>query len=116
VREHGDEVLAIVRELAEKSRKGELKPERDPKDASRDPNRRKREEVLKAFRSEKATERKVTPSVVLPNPIMDMLAATPPRNLEELARVPWFGEKRVRLYGNSLLSLLAQYPAPLNLF
>lgn len=116
VREHGEEVIAIVRELAEKSRRGELKPERDAKDASRDPNRRKREEVLKAFRSEKATERKVTPSVVLPNPVMDVLVATPPRNLEELARVPWFGEKRVRLYGAQLLALLAQHPAPLSLF
>jgi ribonuclease D len=112
VREHGDEVLATVRELLEKSRRGELKPEREPKDGMRDPNRRKREEALKAFRSEKATQRKVTPSVVLPNPIMDVLAATPPRTLEELARVPWLGEKRVRLYGTDLLALLSQHPAP----
>jgi ribonuclease D len=116
VREHGEEVLAIIREWVEKSRKGELKPERDTKDASRDPNRRKREEGLKAFRSEKATQRKVTPSVVLTNPLMEALASTPPRNLEELARVPWFGEKRVRLYGAELLALLSQYPAPLSLF
>jgi ribonuclease D len=112
VREHGEEVLAIVRELAEKSRKRELQPERDPRDGVRDPNRRKREEALKAFRSEKALQRKVTPSVVLPNPIMDALAAAPPRTLEELAKVPWFGEKRVRLYGADLLALLAQHPTP----
>jgi ribonuclease D len=112
VREHGEEVLALIRELVEKSRRGELKPERDARDGARDPNRRKREEALKAFRTEKAAERKVTPSVVLPNPIMDMLAATPPRSLEELARVPWLGEKRVRLYGADLLALLAQHPAP----
>lgn len=116
VREHGDEVLGIVRELSEQSRRGELKPERDSKDASRDPNRRKREDALKTFRSAKATERKVTPSVVLPNPVMDALASIPPRNVEELEKVPWFGEKRVRLYGAELLALLAQYPAPGNLF
>jgi ribonuclease D len=116
VREHGEEVLAIVRELSEQSRRGELKPERDSKEGSRDPNRRKREDVLKAFRSEKAAARKVTPSVVLPNPVMDVLAAIPPRNLEELGKVPWFGEKRVRLYGAELLALLAQYPAPQSLF
>jgi len=116
VREHGEEVLATVRELLEKSRRGELKPEREAKDGTRDPNRRKREEALKAFRSEKATQRKVTPSVVLPNPIMDLLAATPPRTLEELARVPWLGEKRVRLYGAELLALLALHPAPQSLF
>ncbi len=57
----------------------------------------------------------MTPSVVLTNPLMDVLAATPPRSLEELAKVPWFGEKRVRLYGAELLALLAQHPAPLQL-
>lgn len=112
VREHGDEVLATVRELSEQSRRGELKPERDPKEGSKDPNRRKREEALKAFRSAKAAERKVTPSVVLPNPVMDVLASIPPRTQEELEKVPWFGEKRVRLYGADLLALLAQHPAP----
>jgi ribonuclease D len=112
VREHGEEVLAIVRELTEKSRRGELQPEKDPKDGVRDPNRRKREEALKAFRTEKAAQRKVTPSVVLTNPLMDVLAAMPPRTLEELEKVPWFGEKRVRLYGADLLALLAQHPAP----
>jgi ribonuclease D len=115
VREHGDEVLALLRELLEKSRKGELKPEREARDGSRDPNRRKREDVLKAFRSEKAAERKVTPSVVLPNAVMDVLASVPPRTLEELAKVPWLGEKRVRLYGEALLALLSQYPAPQSL-
>ncbi|MDY7232012.1 ribonuclease D [Hyalangium rubrum] len=109
VREHGDEVLAIVREWVEKGRRGELKPERESKDG-RDPNRRKREEALKTFRSAKAAERKVTPSVVLTNPLMDALASTPPRTLEEFSQVPWFGEKRVRLYGAELLTLLAQYP------
>jgi ribonuclease D len=116
VREHGEEVLATVRELLEKSRRGELKPEGEPKEGSRDPNRRKREDALKAFRTEKAAERKVTPSVVLPNPVMDALASRPPRNLEELAKVPWMGEKRVRLYGEALLALLSQYPAPQSLF
>ena len=116
VREHGEAVLALVRELVEKSRKGELKPERESKDGSRDPNRRKREDALKAFRSEKALERKVTPSVVLPNPVMEVLASVPPRNLEELAKVPWMGEKRVRLYGEALVALLSQFPAPQTLF
>jgi ribonuclease D len=116
VREHGEEVLATVRELLEKSRRGELKPESEAKDGSRDPNRRKREDALKTFRTAKAAERKVTPSVVLPNPVMDALVSRPPRNLEELAKVPWIGEKRVRLYGEVLLALLSQYPAPQSLF
>ncbi len=107
VREHGEEVLAVVRELLEQSRRGELKPEREGREGTRDPNRRKREEALKAFRTEKATQRKVTPSVILTNPLMEALASAPPRTLEELAAIPWFGDKRVRLYGEELLALLS---------
>lgn len=109
VRAHGDEVLAIVREQQEKARKGELEPEKDPR-GPRDINRRKREDVLKAFRIEKANERKVTPSVVLTNPILDILAARPPQSLEELAQVPYFGDKRLKLYGPALIELLAPLP------
>jgi ribonuclease D len=109
VRAHGDEVLALVRELLEKSRRGELKPP-DEQHKPRDNNRRKREEALKAWRAEKATARKVTPSVVLPNPVFDALLSRPPANLEELSAVPYIGEKRVQLYGQSLLELLAQHP------
>jgi ribonuclease D len=48
----------------------------------------------------------VTPSVVLPNPLVDELAASPPPDVEALARVPYFGEKRVGLYGADLVALL----------
>ena len=109
VRAHGDEVLALVRELLEKSRQGELKPdtgERGPRDA----NRRKREDALKAWRSEQATARKVTPSVVLPNPLLDALASRPPADLDALRALPYLGDKRVRLHGESLLAVLAQFP------
>ncbi|QDE70852.1 MULTISPECIES: ribonuclease D [Myxococcus] len=109
IRTHGEELLAVVRELLEKSRRGELAPEREPK-GPKDANKRKREEALKAFRVEKATERKVTPSVVLTNPLMDALASQPPKDVEALAQVPYLGEKRVRLYGPALLELLAAYP------
>jgi ribonuclease D len=109
VRTYGDEVLAVVREQVEKARKGELELEREPK-GPRDTNRRKREDALKQFRVEKATERKVTPSVVLTNPILDVLASRPPANLEELAQVPYFGEKRLGLYGPALIELLASFP------
>jgi ribonuclease D len=109
VRAHGDEVLALVRELLEKSRRGELKPDAEAK-GPRDNNRRKREEALKAWRAEKAGARKVTPSVVLPNPIFDMLVSQPPDNLDTLRAVPYFGDKRVQLYGEELLALLAQHP------
>jgi ribonuclease D len=43
----------------------------------------------------------VTPSVVLPNPLVEQLAAAPPADLESLSRVPYLGEKRVRLTGRT---------------
>jgi len=104
VREHGDTVLALLTSLKERLAKGELAPLEQR--AAADPQRRKREEKLKAFRGAEATERKVTPSVVLTNPLMEELARTPPRTLDDLARVPYFGEKRLRLYGTKLIALL----------
>ncbi|EPX65105.1 Ribonuclease D [Cystobacter fuscus DSM 2262] len=109
VRAHGEEVISLVRELLEKSRQGELKPdveERGPRDA----NRRKREDALKAWRSEQATARKVTPSVVLPNALFDALVSRPPASLDELRALPYLGDKRVGLYGEGILAVLSQYP------
>ncbi len=109
VRAHGEEVLALVRELLEKSRQGELKPEVEER-GPRDANRRKREDALKAWRSEQAAVRKVTPSVVLPNALFDALVSRPPASLEELRAMPYLGDKRVALYGEGILAVLSQYP------
>ncbi|WNG29945.1 ribonuclease D [Cystobacter fuscus] len=109
VRAHGEEVIALVRELLEKSRQGELKPEVEER-GPRDANRRKREDALKAWRSEQATARKVTPSVVLPNALFDALVSRPPANLDELRALPYLGDKRVGLYGEGILAVLSQYP------
>lgn len=110
VREHGEEVLALVRGLVDQAQKGELKPDTEEQRGPKDTNRRKREEALKAWRSQKAAARKVTPSVVLPNALFDTLLAHPPTRLEELQALPYFGDKRVQLYGQELLELLAQFP------
>lgn len=107
VREHGEEILALLRDLTEKSRQGQL-PRDEQEKAPRDPLRRKREDALRIWRQAKAAERKVTPSVVLTNPLMDDLAKAALKTLEELARVPYLGEKRVRLYGAELLDVLAK--------
>jgi ribonuclease D len=108
VREHGEEILALVRELIARSRDGELEMEPEEREAI-DPARRKRAEALKAWRSEKATQRKVTPSVVLPNTLLDELAAAPPPSVDALGGLHWLGEKRVRLYGEELVTLLARH-------
>jgi ribonuclease D len=109
VRAHGDEVISLVRELLEKSRQGELKPDVEDR-GPRDANRRKREDALKAWRSEQATARKVTPSVVLPNALFDALVSRPPASLDELRALPYLGDKRVGLYGEGILAVLSQYP------
>jgi ribonuclease D len=109
VRAHGEEVLALVRETVAKAQRGELAPQGEPAQ-QRDPQRRKREEALKAWRSEQAAARKVTPSVVLPNALLDVLVARPPSGFEELRELRFFGEKRLQLYGAELVELLARFP------
>ncbi|MFN7133543.1 MAG: ribonuclease D, partial [Myxococcales bacterium] len=107
VRTHGDEVLAKIQELKARADRGELPaPEADARPP--DPKRRKREELLKDFRSKKAAERKVTPSVVLPTALVEELANEPPSDRAALERIPWIGEKRLRLYGDELLALLGR--------
>jgi len=106
VRSHGAETLATLRELLEQHRAGTL-PDLDAGDKGpRDPKKKKREEALKAFRAEKAAARKVTQSVVLTNPLVEALARDVPADEAALSAVPWFGEKRLRLYGKELLLLL----------
>jgi ribonuclease D len=103
VREHGEEVLALLTRFRAQADRDEL-PALPP--LLRDPARKKREEALKAWRTEAAAARKVTPSVVLTNPLVEALAKEPPLTREALAAVPYLGEKRVRLYGDALLRLL----------
>ena len=106
VREHGEEVLGMLREYEAKLAAGTLPPVEER--GGRDPKIRKREEALKGWRAAKASARKVTPSVVLSNALVDDLARNAPRSLEALGELPYFGEKRVRLYGEELLQLLNQ--------
>ena len=106
VREHGKEVLERVARLTALSREGKLEAPASDR-APRDRHRKAREDALKLFRAEAALARKVTPSAVMPNWLVDSLAEAPPANLEALGRVPYFGEKRVTLYGANLVALLA---------
>ena len=108
VREHGEEILAVVRELIAQSREGALETQPEERDAI-DPGRRRRAEALKGWRSERAAQRKVTPSVILPNALLDELAAAPPPSLDALGGLHWFGEKRLRLYGEELIALLGRH-------
>ncbi len=105
VREHGDETLAIVADCLAKAAAGTL-PQSAPA-GERDPKKKKREERLKEFRAVKAAERKVTPSVVLPNALIDDLTVQPLTRLSQLDDFIWLGTKRKKLYGDALIALLS---------
>lgn len=104
VRACGREVVDAIARLEEVAARDELPPL--PKRPKPDPARRQREERLRAWRSEAAKARKVTPSVVLPTPLIERLVAEPPRNVAELREVPYLGEKRVERYGKAILETL----------
>ncbi len=103
-REHGEKVLQKIVELAEQNAKGEL-PEPDDR-KERDPKKRRRSEALTEWRKQMATKRKVTPSVVLPNALIEDLAQVNPGDLEALGAVPYFGSKRLSLYGPEVLATM----------
>ncbi len=104
VRAHGDEIMAMIARVTAEVKAGALAFPDEKKD--RDPKRKKREDALMEWRKKEAVERKVTPSVVLSNGLVAELAGTPPESLETLAKVPYFGMKRLERYGAALLSLL----------
>jgi len=105
VREHGDEILALIASWQQKAKDGALAPAEAKPQVDRD--RKKREDALTDWRKARAVERKITPSAILPNPLVDELASRPPKSLEELRAVKYFGEKRVGLYGKALIELLS---------
>lgn len=107
VRQHGDEVLATLEAFKQRAHGGGLE-DLDKKER-KDPRAKKREDVLMDWRKAAAAERKVTPSVVLPNALVEGIAATAPRSLDELRQVPFFGEKRLARHGESLLAALKPY-------
>jgi ribonuclease D len=105
VRAHGEEVMALVARIQGEVKAGTLDAPEEKRD--RDPKKKKREESLGEWRKAEATKRKVTPSVVLSNGLVAELASNPPETVEALGAVPYFGGKRVELYGSALIALLA---------
>ncbi len=107
VRTHGEEVLSVIAKVQADVKAGVLAMPEEKKE--RDPKRRKREEVLGEWRKKTSVERKVTPSVVLSNALVDALAGTPPVSVEALSTVPYFGAKRTAKYGEQLVELLKPF-------
>lgn len=103
-REHGERVVALVKEAIEAQRAGTLPVDDEKKE--REPGKRRREEALLAFRKEAAGKRNVTPSVVLSNALVAEIASLNPREPEQLATLPFFGPKRLALYGPAIIATL----------
>lgn len=104
LRTHGEACLGLIQDaMADFAREDTQSAVPAPKP---DPRIRKREDRLGDFRKAKALERKVTPSVVLTTAQVAELSKNPPASLEALAALPYFGQKRTRLYGEALLTLL----------
>ncbi|PZR12836.1 MAG: ribonuclease D [Archangium gephyra] len=104
VRAHGDEVMALLAKVVTDVQSGALPMPDEKRD--RDPKRKKREEALMEWRKKTATERKVAPSVVLPNSLVADLSVNPPESVEALAKYPYFGTKRAGLYAEAVVGLL----------
>lgn len=104
VRAHGDELMTIIEKIQADVKAGALEPPEEKRD--RDPKRKKREDGLMDWRKVEATTRKVTPSVVLSNGLVQELATNPPVSLEALEKLPYFGMKRLTRYGATLMALL----------
>lgn len=105
VRAHGDEVMSLLAQVAADVGSGVLATPEEKRD--RDPKRKKREEALTEWRKKEATERKVTPSVVLSNALVAELASNPPETADAVAKVPYFGPKRSGRYAEAVVGLLA---------
>ena len=99
VRAHGEEVLALVRELLEKSRAGRAEAGAGAEGAEGPEPAQARGGAQGVARGEGAgAQGDALGGAAQPRASTRSLSR-PPANLEELRAVPYFGEKRVRLYG-----------------
>ena len=106
---HGTEVLELIAQGKKLATQGELPP-LPPPPPPKPRAQRAREEHLLDLRKTAAAKRKVAPSVVLTQALVEDLAKANPRTLDELRGIPFLGPKRVELYGKDILTALAQGP------
>lgn len=107
----GAAVLAAVAEGIEAAKRGEAPPRTErvrpsSEEKALTARANAREERLRKWRTAEAAHRGVPNVVVLPNPALEAIAASPPASLDELAANPDVGPKRAGRYGKTILSLL----------
>jgi ribonuclease D len=111
----GDVVLQTIADAESAAARGDApprteKPRRSPEERARLDEERKREERLRRWRKDEALRRGVPNVVVLPNPALLAMAASPPSSPSDLLAMPDVGGKRVALYGDSILRVLRNDP------
>jgi ATP-dependent DNA helicase RecQ len=66
-------------------------------------------EALKAWRRETAREMKVPAYIVLHDSTLEAICHCPPRSLAELRQITGFGDRKIELYGEKVLAVLAEW-------
>lgn len=64
---------------------------------------------LREYRLEKSREEKIKPYVIFSNKQLEALVMARPKIIEDLYKVPGFGDKRVSSYGEEILSVIKKY-------
>src|SRR5690606_33473217 len=101
-----DSALREAIALAKQGPPAEPAPSAPPAPEER-ARRKAREKALSAWRREEAARRGVDEQAVLPGHCLRKLASAELTTRESLAQIEGFGEKRLALYGDALLSLLS---------
>ena len=87
--------------------KSDVPSAKPPRKPGRTRNQVRLENRLRDWRKRAAEKRRVPNIVVLPNHVLNEIVANPPAKHSDLTRLPFFGEKRFRLYGDAIFSIIA---------
>lgn len=106
MRRHGEPILrAVIRGL--ERGKPPAPRKKAPREARLTPLQQRQIERLKEWRKAVAVERGQPTLVVLPNHAIQEVVRGAPADLSALALLPTVGEKRARLHGEAILSIIA---------
>jgi len=105
LRRYGDLLMQAIARGVEQKKPPDPKP-RKPRARRLSPRQQRRLEALRDWRKVRAAERGVPTLVVLPNHAILEVVTESPWDLDALGALPTVGEKRARLHGEEILSIL----------
>ena len=106
MRRHGEPILRAVARGVERG-KPPLPKKKAPRNARLSPPQQRQIERLKEWRKAVAADRDQPTLVVLPNHAIQEVVRVGPTDIEALGSLPTVGEKRARLHGEAILSIIA---------